>query len=68
MTYHVSRETKMLIHQMITPRVCALVILNSFVRLLPFIQLHTWGEVTSQNLWSVYDRHFVGITRYNVFS
>ena len=23
------------------------------------------GEVTSQNLWSRYDRHFVGITRHN---
>jgi len=22
------------------------------------------GEVTSQSLWSRYDRHFVGITRY----
>ena len=25
----------------------------------------TQGEVTSQSLWSRYDRHFVGITRYN---
>jgi len=24
--------------------------------------------VTSQNLWSRYDRHFVGITRYNALS
>ena len=29
----------------------------------------TSGEVTSQSLWSRYDRHFVGITsRYNVLS
>ena len=27
-----------------------------------------WGEVTSQNLWSRYDRHFVGITRHNVWN
>ena len=26
------------------------------------------GEVTSQNLWSRYDRHFVGITWHNVWS
>ena len=26
------------------------------------------GEVTSRSLWSRYDRHFVGITRYNAFS
>ena len=25
---------------------------------------YTEGEVTSQSLWSRYDRHFVGITRY----
>jgi len=25
---------------------------------------NTYGEVTSQSLWSRYDRHFVGITRY----
>ena len=29
---------------------------------------YTLGEVTSQNLWSRYDRHFVGITRYNALS
>ena len=28
----------------------------------------TLGEVTSQNLWSRYERHFVGITRYNALS
>ena len=27
---------------------------------------YTQGEVTSQNLWSRYDRHFVGITWHNV--
>jgi len=26
------------------------------------------GEVTSQSLWSRYDRYFVGITRYNRLS
>jgi len=26
---------------------------------------YTWGEVTSHNLWSQYDRHFVGTPRYN---
>jgi len=29
---------------------------------------NTQGDVTSQNLWSRYDRHFVGVTRYNVLS
>jgi len=29
---------------------------------------YTQGEVTSQNLWSRYDRHFVGITRHVVWS
>ena len=29
---------------------------------------NTQGEVTSQSLWSRYDRHFVGITRYNALS
>ena len=29
---------------------------------------YTWGEVTSQNLWSRYDLHFVGITWHNVWS
>jgi len=28
---------------------------------------NTQGEVTSQSLWSRYDRHFVGITRHNAF-
>ena len=28
---------------------------------------NTWGEETSRNLWSRYDRHFVGITRYNLW-
>ena len=28
----------------------------------------TLGEVTLQSLWSRYDRHFVGITRYNALS
>ena len=26
---------------------------------------YTTGEITSQRLWSRYDRHFVCITRYN---
>jgi len=30
--------------------------------------LHTYGEVTSQNLWPRYDRHFVGTTWHNVWS
>jgi len=29
-------------------------------------RIYTWGELTSQSLWSRYARHFVGITRYNV--
>ena len=29
---------------------------------------NTQREVTSQSLWSRYDRHFVGITRYNALS
>ena len=29
---------------------------------------YTWGEVTSQNLWPRYDRHFVGTTWHNVWS
>jgi len=29
---------------------------------------NTQGEVTSRNLWSRYDRHFVAITRYNLWS
>jgi len=28
----------------------------------------TQGEVTSQNLWSRYDRHFAGITWHHVWS
>ena len=32
----------------------------------PKRKLHTLGEVTSHNLWSRYDRHFAGITRYNL--
>jgi len=32
------------------------------------ISFNTQGEVTSQSLWLQYDRHFVGITRYNAFS
>ena len=30
--------------------------------------LYIQGEVTSQSLWSRYDRHFVGITRYDALS
>jgi len=30
-----------------------------------YYRIYTWGEVTSQSLCSRYDRHFVGITRYN---
>jgi len=30
--------------------------------------MYTWGEVTSQNLWPRYGRHFVGITWHNVRS
>ena len=28
-------------------------------------EMYTQGEVASQNLWSRYDRHFVGIIRHN---
>jgi len=37
---------------------------------LPFIRnaVYIQGEVTSQSLWSRYDCHFVGITRYNALS
>jgi len=31
----------------------------------PALIFYTQGEVTSQSLWSLYDRHFVGITRSN---
>ena len=30
--------------------------------------MYTWSEVTSQNLWPRYERHFVGITWHNVCS
>jgi len=30
-----------------------------------YVPAYTQGEVASQNLWSRYDRHFVGITRYS---
>ena len=33
-----------------------------------FLFSYTSGEVTSQNLWPRYDRHFVGIARHNVWS
>jgi len=29
---------------------------------------NTEGDVTSQNLWPGCDRHFVGLTRHNVWS
>ena len=29
---------------------------------------YRYGEVTSQSLWSRYDHHFVGLTRYNALS
>ena len=32
------------------------------------IPKYTQGEMTSQNLWSRYVRHFVGITWHNVWS
>ena len=32
------------------------------------VALYTQGEVTSPSLWSRYDRHFVGITRYTAWS
>jgi len=32
------------------------------------ISRYTQGEVTSQSLWSRYDRHFVGITRHHALS
>jgi len=32
------------------------------------IARYTWGEMTSQNLWSRYERHFVRIAWRNVFS
>jgi len=30
--------------------------------------LYTQDEMTSRSLWSRYDRHFVGISRYNALS
>ena len=27
-----------------------------------------WGEVTAQSVWSRYDHHFLGMTRYNMLS
>ena len=33
-----------------------------------FVAANKYGEVTSQNLWPRYDRHFVGITWHNVTS
>ena len=33
-----------------------------------FVDLYTKGEMTSQNLWPRYDRHFVGVTWHNVWS
>jgi len=32
------------------------------------LRRYTYAEVTSQNLWPRYDRHFVGITQHNVWS
>jgi len=32
------------------------------------VRNYTYGEMTSQCLWSRYDRHFVGITRHNALS
>ena len=29
---------------------------------------YAWSEMTSQSLWSRYDRHFVGITQHNALS
>ena len=29
---------------------------------------YTQGEMTSQSVWSRYERHFVGITRHNALS
>jgi len=40
--------------------------INVFAYLVKLGRLY--GEVTSQNLWSRYDRHFVGITRHNALS
>ena len=33
-----------------------------------YVHVYTQGEVTSQNLWSRYDRHCVGLTWHNVWS
>ena len=33
----------------------------------PSLSFYTWGEMTSQNLWSRHVRHFVGITWHNVW-
>jgi len=32
------------------------------------VRLGSQGEVTSHTLWSPYDRHFVGVTRYNALT
>jgi len=34
----------------------------------PVSPVNTSGEVTSQSLWSLYGRHFVGLTRHNELS
>ena len=41
---------------------------SSFLMAHQHIIGYTQGEMTSQNLWSLYDRHFVGITWHNVWS
>ena len=48
------------------PKVTAFSAYNLFVSFC--IDFCTWGEATSQNLWSRYVRHFVGITRHIVWS
>ena len=38
------------------------------VQIVRMEKVNTSGEVTSQSLWSRYDRHFLGITRHNALS
>jgi len=42
--------------------------LNCVYIMIVLIRYCTQGAVTSSNLWSRYHRHFVAITRYNVWS
>jgi len=42
--------------------------ITMFFTIFGYTDMNTSGEVTSQSLWSQYDRHFVGIRRHSVLS